>query len=273
MRRLPVAVRALLAQLAALAATAPLAAVLGQSAAWAPGLPGLAIMAGIAAAALGHALRLPPWWLPIQLLFLPAAVAASALHLPAWLYFAAFAALLSFYWSVFRTRVPLYLSGREAWDRLLAQLPAAGGFRFIDLGSGLGGLPLYLARHRPDGEYCGAEVAPAPWLISRLRAWLTGGCVRFLRTDYARLDLSAYDVAFVFLSPAAMPDIWRKAAGEMREGAMLFSLTFPVPGVPPDLVLEGASGAGHALYGWRMRRDLFPAAAAQDFRHSVESSR
>lgn len=262
MKRLPVAARALLAQLAALALAVAAAILLRETGDWLPGLFGLAVLQGILAAALGHAFRLPAWWLPIQLLFLPAAFAASTLQLPAWLYLALFAVLLLFYWSTFRTRVPLYLSGREAWQRLLGQLPPAGGFRFLDLGSGLGGLPLYLAAQRSGGEYVGVEIAPAPWLISRLRAAWSGSRARFLRMDYARLDLADFDVVFAFLSPAAMPEVWRKAAAEMKEGALFFSLAFPVPGVPPDLVLEGEGGARHVLYGWRMRREQFQAAAA-----------
>lgn len=262
MRCLPVAVRALFAHIAALAPAALMAIMLRETAGWTPDLFGLAVLQGILAAALGHALRLPSWWLPIQLLFLPAAVAASALKLPAPVYFAAFAVLLLFYWSTFRTRVPLYLSGREAWNRLLGQLPSAGSFRFIDLGSGLGGLPLYLAGQRPGGDYVGVEIAPAPWLISRLRAWWSGSRARFLRMDYARLDLAEYDVVFAFLSPAAMPEIWRKAAAEMKDGALLFSLAFPVPGIEPDLMLGSEFGARHVLYGWRMRRDFFQEAAA-----------
>lgn len=270
--RLSVAARALLAQFAALVLAALIAVLLDEVAGGTPGPFRLALLQGVAAAALGHALRLPSWWLPIQLLFLPAAVAASLLQLPAWLYFTAFFVLLLFYWSAFRTRVPLYLSGREVWDRLLAHLPRTGGFRFVDLGSGLGGLPLYLAARRPDGDFIGVEIAPAPWLISRLRAWRLGSRARFLRMDYARLDLADYDVVFAFLSPAAMPGLWRRAAAEMKEGALLFSLAFAVPEMPPDLVLEGGDGERHTIYGWRMRPEAFPQ-TAQDSAFAVESSR
>lgn len=262
MMHLSVAARALLAQLAALVPAALIAVLLGEIVGWVPGLFWLALLQGGMAAALGHALRLPPWWLPIQFLFLPAAVAASMLQLPAWFYFTAFSVLLLFYWSTFRTRVPLYLSGREAWDRLLAHLPSAGSYRFVDLGSGLGGLPLYLAARSPDGDFIGVEIAPAPWLIGRLRAWWHGSRARFLRMDYARLDLADYDVVFAFLSPAVMPGLWRKAAAEMKEGALLFSLAFAVPGMPPDLVLEGRDSDRHTLYGWRMRPGLSPQAPA-----------
>lgn len=254
MKPLPVAIRALLAQGAALALSVLAASLLHEIAGWMPGLPGLAFLQGGVAAALGQALKLPLWWLPIQLLFFPAAVAAASLDLPATAYFAAFAVLLLFYWSTCRTRVPLYLSGKQTWRRLAGLFPAAEGLRFIDLGSGLGGLPLYLAAQRPAGDYVGVEIAPAPWLISRLRAWWSGSRARFLRMDYARLDLADYDVVFAFLSPAAMPELWRKAAAEMKEGALLVSLAFPVPGVPPDLVLGAGGSARRVLYGWRMRR-------------------
>lgn len=252
MGRLPIGAQALLINIAALALAVLAAILLRDYAGWQLTLLQLAALQGMAAAAISYALKLPPWWLWIQLLFLPAAVLALSLNLPASGYFAAFAVLLLFYWSTFRTRVPLYLSGRRVWQSVIGQLPSAGPFRFIDLGSGLGGLPLYLASARPDGEYLGVEIAPAPWLISRLRAWWSGSRVRFLRMDYARLDLADYDVVFIFLSPAAMPGIWQKARAEMQAGSLLLSLAFPVPGVKPDLIVGANGEARHMLYGWRM---------------------
>lgn len=254
MGRLPIGIRALLISVAALLPAVFAAILLRDHAGWPLSLLQLAGLQGIIAAALGHTLRLPSWWLPIQLLFLPAAVAALSLNLPSSVYFAAFAALLLFYWSTFRTRVPLYLSGRKVWRNLVGLLPSASTFRFIDLGSGLGGLPMYLALNRPEGEYHGVEIAPAPWLISRLRAWWSGSRARFLRMDYARLNLAEYDVVFTFLSPAAMPGIWKKACAEMKDGALLISLAFPVPGVKPDLIVDANGGSRHVLYGWRMQQ-------------------
>jgi SAM-dependent methyltransferase len=119
----------------------------------------------------------------------------------------------------------------------------------VDIGSGLGGLLIELARTRPEGSYTGIEIAPLPWLVSRTRAAIAKLSVDFLRGDYESLDLGEYDMVFAYLSPAAMPALWVKAKQEMQPGSFLLSLEFPVPGIPPDRVIHPA-GRVPALYVW-----------------------
>jgi cyclopropane fatty-acyl-phospholipid synthase-like methyltransferase len=121
--------------------------------------------------------------------------------------------------------------------------------RLIDIGSGLGGLVLYLSRVRPDAACEGIELAPLPWLYSWLRARLAGGAARFRLGDYEKLDFAAYDLVFAYLSPAAMPGLWRKAAAEMRPGAMLISYEFAIHDRAPDRTIHATEG-GVPLYIW-----------------------
>ena len=144
----------------------------------------MAWLQGLSAGLLCLLLGLPRWWLAISLVFLPAVAAAQSIPLPPWIYLVAFALMLVFFSSIFQRGAPLYLSGPHAWASVLAQLPQDRGFRFIDIGSGLGGLPLNLARQCPNGEFHGVESALGPWLISSLRNWLTNGRVSFSRSDY-----------------------------------------------------------------------------------------
>ena len=51
--------------------------------------------------------------------------------------------------------------------------PSDRPVRAVDIGSGLGGLVLELARRRPDSVFMGIELAPLPWLLSWLRAMAT----------------------------------------------------------------------------------------------------
>jgi hypothetical protein len=245
--RLPVGLHSLFIQCAAVLPVALLQTFLpNPSPLWQ-----LAFAQGALAALLSLAWRQAAWWPPLHFAFLPAAVLAQQARVPAWVYLLAFLLLVIFYWSSFRSRVPLYLSGRSAWQATASLLPTQP-FRFIDLGSGLGGVPLHLESRFPQGDFAGTEVAPAPWLISRTRAWLAGSRVRFMRRDYASLDLGDYDVVFAFLSPAAMPGLWRQAESQMRQGSLFLSLAFTVEGRQPDQVLEPSAGAGHPLYAWRM---------------------
>lgn len=214
------------------------------------------MLQGALAALLSAWRRMPMWWIPIQLVFPVALLAALGMQLPPIVFLLGFVFLLALYWSTFRTQVPFYPSGRAVWRTVLAQLPASTGsgaapsLRFIDIGSGLGGLVLSLAAARADGRFSGIEVAPLPWLISRLRAGLSGSSARFVRGDYEALDFSEYDVIFAYLSPAAMPALWQKVQREMRPGTLLLSYEFLIPDQAPQItVLPDPQGPN--LYGWQ----------------------
>ena len=252
MHRLPVSLQSLLIQCAAFVMAALLFWLLARVAGVALPMGGFAVLQGALAATLSRRTGQPVWWWGLHLAFLPAVWLALHLALPPWAYLFAFALLLVFFWSTFRTRVPLYLSDRKAWQALIPLLPADRSFRFIDLGSGLGDVLFYLEPRFPLGRFEGTEIAPAPWLISRLRAaWRRSRAV-FLRRDYARFDLGEYDVVFAFLSPAAMPALWAQAQAQMHAGAWFVSLSFEVAGQPPDKTIALADGARHTLYAWRM---------------------
>ena len=252
MAHLPVSLQSLVIQCAALLGVALLNHLLQIPFPYQPTFWQFAFAQGTMAATLSHAWRQPAWWLPLHLGFLPAILLARQAALPAWIYLAAFVLLVLFYWSAFRTRVPLYLSGRKAWQTLASLLPQACPFRFIDLGSGLGGVPFYLESRFPRSLFYGTEIAPAPWFISRMRAWLKGSRVNFMRNDYATLDLASFDIVFAFLSPAAMPGLWQQAQAQMRSGTLFISLAFPVNGRQPDHVVAQDTGTRHTLYAWRM---------------------
>lgn len=210
-----------------------------------------AILQGLAAVAITYLRRMPSWWLPFQLLSPPAAVLVLALQLPSWVFLAAFVVLLGMFWATLFTRVPLYLSSAAIRQSVAELLPKDRPVNFVDVGSGLGGVVINLASRRPDCRFTGIELAPVPWLISRIRAGLQRGQCRFIRGDYAKLDLANYDVVFAYLSPVVMDELWRKAKAEMRPGALLLSCEFPISGVEPDLVLHPNPGRA-ILYGWKI---------------------
>jgi hypothetical protein len=200
------------------------------------GLPlsllGVTLVQGAWAAALSWRAGLASWWRAIQLLFPPILLlsreAADALALPPAAFLGVFLFLLLLYWSTFRTQVPYYPSGRRVWEEVGRQLPHDRPLRIIDIGSGLGGLVLDLARRRPDCGVSGIELAPLPWLASRLCALATRSRARFLLGDYDKLNFGDFDVVFAYLSPAAMGGLWRKAEAEMRPGSMLLSYEFVI---------------------------------------------
>jgi SAM-dependent methyltransferase len=211
------------------------------------------LVQGAWAALLSWRAGLASWWRAIQFLFPPvlllARQAADALALPPGAFLAIFLFLLLLYWSTFRTQVPYYPSGRRVWDAVAAQLPADRPLRIIDIGSGLGGLVLDLAARRPDCDVTGIELAPLPWLASRLRALATRSRARFLRGDYESLNFGDFDVVFAYLSPVAMEGLWHKAEAEMQAGSVLISYEFVIAQREPDERLV-TTDSKKILYIW-----------------------
>jgi hypothetical protein len=209
------------------------------------------LLQGICAASLSRWRQLAPWWLLIQLIFFPAIVAGAMLHLPPGIYLLAFLFFVTLYWSTFRTQVPFYPSGSATWTAVEELIPRSRPIRFVDLGSGFGGMVNHLAARRRDSEFIGFELAPLPWLASCTLARLARNPGKFMRADYNRLDLGEFDVVFAYLSPAAMPALWRKACAEMRAGSLLISYEFTVPGAESQITNITVAN-GRNLYCWTM---------------------
>lgn len=251
-RRLPPSFDALLCQALAVGV------VLGAIRVFEFPASGWLIALAIGALALGcTVLRgLDRWWWPIQTLFAPTIWVMLQTDVSPTIYLAAFALLTLIYWSTFRTQVPLFLSNRTVCQAVESLLPPARAdrpLRFVDLGSGLGGLLAFLGVRRPDGSYTGFEIAPLPALLSRLRFAIFGPAnVRVLWRSFWLASLGDYDVVFAFLSPVPMPELWTKARREMRAGSLFISCDFPVPGIEADVVIDVHDRRGTRLHVWRM---------------------
>jgi hypothetical protein len=241
---------ALISQVVALVVTGSIAALVISMPEDSPPALLLALCQGTVAAGISFQCRQAVWWQTIHVLFPLAVITALSLPLPNWIFLTGFVAFATIYWTSFRTQVPFYPSGKSVWNALLRNLPSHSK-KIIDIGSGIGGLVLHLASARPDASCVGIEAAPLPWLISRMRAACRRVPCQFLWGSYESLDLATYDVVFAYLSPAAMPALWRKASAEMRPGTLLFSYEFPVEGVEASSVVEIA-GESAVLYCWRM---------------------
>jgi SAM-dependent methyltransferase len=206
---------------------------------------------GVGAAVLGAAAGLPLWWLPINLVFAPAAQALLAWQIPATVYLAAFCLLFALNVAAWRHRVPLFLSSARAAAALAAWLPPRAGFRLLDLGCGTGSLLANLATLRPDGDYHGIETAPLSFALSwwRTRA---RAAVRVTWGDFWTTDLARYDVVYAYLSPQPMARLWQKARREMKPGSLLVSNSFAIPGVAPDHTVAVNDRMRSTLLVWRI---------------------
>ncbi|MFZ6758853.1 SAM-dependent methyltransferase [Undibacterium sp. Ji50W] len=196
-------------------------------------------------------LRLQWWWWLIEFFFPYAVVASLVYQLSPGYSLLIFVLMVLLFWSTYRTQVPYFPSKSSLLPCILEQMPTMPGLRFIDVGSGFGGLSLNLSRARPEQHFYGVEIAPFPWLASWIRARFSSGSAEFFLGNYLALDFAGFDLIFAYLSPAAMPALWEKAQAEMKKGALLMSYEFPIPGIEADLQIK--SGANDpVLYVWRI---------------------
>jgi len=189
---------------------------------------------GIVGATLGIRFGLAQWWGPI-LLVLPGALAASMyFSIPPWVYLICFLILVIIYWNAAGERVPLYLSNAKTWSAVDTLLPT-NATTFVDLGSGLGGMVIYLGRQRPEMACVGIESAPVPYLISKIRVALSGlHNVEIRFGDIWSENLEVYDGVYAFLSPEPMERLFQKVKDEMHSDSRFISNSFTVPSSEPD---------------------------------------
>jgi len=195
--------------------------------------------------------RLAPWWLWIQFFFPLIFWMVQSLRLPSVFFLAGFVFLVILYWTTFRSQVPFYPSRHAVWVAVGRLFPPDQSLRMLDAGSGVGGMVIYLAAHHPYARFIGIEAAPLPWLISWIRSY--GGLhnKRFIFGNYNHQNFAEYDRVFAYLSPAAMPELWKKARSEMRPGTMLLSYEFAIPEVESHSQLMPEAG-GPILHIWHM---------------------
>jgi hypothetical protein len=225
--------------------------VIGQATGFDLTLVQAAIAQGLLACCLSRWRNMPMWWLFIQLFFPIAILFTLSLHLPPIAFLLSFLVFLALFWTTFRTQVPYYPSDAGAWNAVAGLLPEKP-IKFIDIGSGFGGLVINLAHKRTESSFTGIEIAPLPWLISLLRVWIGRSRCTFLRGDYNQLNFADYDVIFAYLSPAAMPSLWEKAQKEMRAGSILLSYEFSISARAPDISVQ-TNNQSAELYGWLMK--------------------
>jgi apolipoprotein N-acyltransferase len=206
-----------------------------------------AALQGAVAAAVAAAARAPRWWWLIHFSFVPLVVLALRLEFaPGW-YLGAFVVLLLVFWRTDKSRVPLFLSNARTAAAVAGLLPA-GPRRVVDLGCGL---LCRVARAHPQAQFVGIEHAPLPWLVARLRT-LRRHNIDIRYGDLWTVDLSSFDVAYAFLSPAPMPRLWAKVVAEMQPGALLVSNSFVVPDVAPARELTVGDRRKTRLFSYRV---------------------
>ncbi len=108
--------------------------------------------------------------------------------------------------------------------------------RIIETGSGWGGPALSLAAQLPRAEILGYENSPVPYLVSLLRAKLSGRknlCFRY--GDFRRAPVCTADMLVCYLSPAGMREISRTLHTRCPQDVpVVISNTFSLPEKTPS---------------------------------------
>lgn len=190
------------------------------------------------------------WWLS-GAIFVPAMQLLLILDLPAWSYLLAFCLIWLFFGHVGKDRVPFFLSTQPVVEHLLSVLKDVAPRRVQDLGCASGGVLRSIAEAMPEVQCVGIEQAWFPALMARFRLRIFRQ-TRVVRGSFWNIDLSDTDVAYVYLSPKPMAELWQKACSEMRAGALLVSNSFSIPGVIPERIIEVPDLLASRLYIYRI---------------------
>ncbi|WP_373975254.1 class I SAM-dependent methyltransferase [Chitinibacter sp. SCUT-21] len=187
------------------------------------------------------------WWPWIHFSFLPVVFLALQLDIPNYYYLLAFLVTWVVFGRVALSRVPLFLTEKEALDILAANIKPNS--KFLDVGAGTGRVLNYLSRVRPDLQLCGVEQAFLPWVYGRL---LLDKKVKWIHGDYRDIHFANYDCIYAYLSPAVMSQLWAKAKSELPPGATLISNSFEILEHKPNLEIDLHDWKTGKLLIWQM---------------------
>ena len=135
------------------------------------------------------------------------------------------------------TRVPYYPTDSEVYSKIEELVKDAGAKSFLDIGSGFGGLLVYLGKRNPDLLITGVEISPLAFLLSWLRFSTLGPRnVKIRFKSFWKVDFSEFDFVYAFLAPPPMEAIWEKVSSEMREDSVFVTNTFEVPAKETEVI-------------------------------------
>ena len=231
----------------------PLPALLAWAVAWAlflglrmAGAPALlALLGGTLLGVVGSVWGGSWWRRAVVGSGFPLSLALSGvLAVPAWVWLLPLGLLLLVYPINAWRDAPLFPTPEGALDHLPDLAPLPPGARALDAGCGLGQGLQALRRAYPLAELHGLEWSRSLRLLCAWRCpW-----AKVTQGDIWRADWSGYQLVYLFQRPESMARALAKARAELRPGAWLVSLEFPVGGESPSGRLDGVQGRPVWLY-------------------------
>jgi SAM-dependent methyltransferase len=153
---------------------------------------------------------------------------------PAWLWLLPAAVLLLLYPVKAWRDAPLFPTRVDALDSLASRIPLPVGGQVLDAGCGVGHGLEALRAQWPLARLSGIEHSWPLVVLARLR------CPQSIvhRGDMWGYSWARYDLVYLFQRPETMERAWAKACKEMKPGAWLVSLEFPVPDQDAEFSLQ-----------------------------------
>jgi SAM-dependent methyltransferase len=143
---------------------------------------------------------------------------------------------IAYAYYAWRTRIPLVVTQQAArkvvLDLVRQEVEKKPGqkLKIYDLGAGLGGLCIAVARAFPNAEVIGLEMGGPIWAFAALRGLIGGPKnVRFLKRDFWKFDIHDGDIVMCYLGDVVMKELSEKLRRESRPGRLFISNTFPLP--------------------------------------------
>ena len=141
-----------------------------------------------------------------------------------------FLVLLIVFWAAKNGIGPSPTTGKQK-RAIFAALPPKVDGNIFELGSGWGGLAIALARHYPKCVVIGIENSPIPFLISWIRAKLSGAAnLEFRRNDIQKEPLDSAALIVCYLHTGAMRRLKPKLERELSGKTWIVSNTFSFHG-------------------------------------------
>jgi SAM-dependent methyltransferase len=105
-----------------------------------------------------------------------------------------------------------------------------------DMGCGDGRVLLACARQEPSIRAVGIEKALLPFLLAKIRTHGTG--IEIRRKNFFNENLKDATRVVTYLFPTLMGRVEEKLSAELREGARLVTIDFPLPKKQPQETVE-----------------------------------
>ncbi len=136
------------------------------------------------------------------------------------------------------TRVPSVNTPQKYYEVIFKELEMGPRMVVMDLGCGDGGFLLEAAKYNTK-KCIGYEISPWSYLKAVAGSFFYGrGKVYIRMSDFLKMDLAEADVVYIFLVGSILGEVSKKLKKELKKGAQVVCLGFPLPGWEPRKTVD-----------------------------------